>query len=35
MTERFQRLQERLERRHATWFIGAALLVALATFWRP
>lgn len=33
VTERAQKLQDLIEKRHATWFIGWVLIVALVTLW--
>lgn len=33
MIERLQMLQDWLERRHVTWFLGCVALVALVTLW--
>jgi len=32
-TERAQKLLDLIEKRHATWFLGCALTVALLTLW--
>jgi hypothetical protein len=33
LVERFQKLQDLIEKRHVTWFIGCTVLVALVTLW--